>query len=175
MGGSTTNTVDPGAGSSYRADLGRLDLGVTITEAVEHHGIKGMKWGSRKSKTVGKVSETNVGGKKSKVLLKITDKGKVVSGKGGAHSPSSHDAANATAYAQIAKTSGTHALSNHELQHLVNRMNLEQSYSRLASSKSSPAAKGAKFAANLLANIGKQQATMIIGGMVARKVATVIK
>jgi hypothetical protein len=47
-------------------------------------------------------------------------------------------------HVKIKTTKGTHALSNKEMQEYVNRLNLEQQYSRL-NPKTSPVATGHKF------------------------------
>lgn len=87
----------------------------TLDEILEHHGIKGMKWGVRRSRG----GSTGRSGKSSKT----------------GHEPAS-DAARARELHSRAKSSGTHTLSNQELQHLTQRMNLEQQYSRLTSTSS---------------------------------------
>lgn len=89
-----------------------------------HYGIKGMRWGRRKSEgsSAVEVSTTATPGKK-------------VTAKGGQNSPPSSDAIRVAAAKQKAKTSTTDALSTKELQELVNRMNLEQQYSRLTETK----------------------------------------
>lgn len=74
----------------------------TLDEVLEHHGIKGMRWGVRRG--VGTPS---------------------------AH-PSSDDAHTTDASKAKVKSGGTHALSTKELQELVTRMNLEKQYKLLA-------------------------------------------
>lgn len=87
----------------------------TLDEILEHHGIKGMHWGVRRSQ-----------GKDGTVAS--------------AHPvASSEDSSKATKFRSQAKASGTHTLSNQELQHLVSRMNLEQQYSKLIENDSSKA------------------------------------
>lgn len=76
---------------------------------LEHYGVRGMKWGVRRTHP----ESTGSTPKKIKEL--------------------SEDAAVAKAAKTKSKTQGLDALSNKELQHLVNRMNLEQQYSRLTS------------------------------------------
>jgi hypothetical protein len=74
-------------------------------------------------------------------------------------SPGSSDYERASAAKNVAKTKGTKALSNEELQALVNRMNLEQQYSRLQGpSAGTQFRRGAtKFVVSTIADIGKQQ------------------
>lgn len=74
----------------------------TIDDVLAHFGVKGMKWGVRRSRSQ-------------------------LSG-GQSHS---EDALKALASKKIASTQGTHALSNQDLQHLVKRMQLEKQFSEL--------------------------------------------
>ena len=69
---------------------------------LEHFGIKGMKWGVRRSTS------------------------------GGGGHPISSDAAKAIQLRGVVGAHGVHALSNTELQHLVTRLNLEQQHARLS-------------------------------------------
>lgn len=83
-------------------------------DGISHHGVKGMRWGVRKGDSSG-------GG--SAPAAKPAPKPRV-----------SADAKSVEkAFGKINR-GGTDTLSNQELQHLVNRLNLEQQYSRLASS-----------------------------------------
>lgn len=124
----------------------------TLDEILEHHGIKGMRWGVRRSRgSSGKVGKTRAP----------------------AHAPTS-DAARAKELHTRAKTSGTHTLSNQELQHLTQRLNLEQQYSKLAGPSSRKSA-GAKFAKELVVNVGKQQATRMASDAAAKAVASALK
>lgn len=98
----------------------------SMAEQVEtwlsHYGIKGQKWGVRRDRSgTVEVSTTATPGKK-------------VAAKGGQNSSPSSDAIRVAAAKQKAKTSTTDSLSTKELQELVNRLNLEQQYSRLTQS-----------------------------------------
>jgi hypothetical protein len=123
-----------------------------LDEILEHHGIKGMKWGVRRSRSLST--------SRSKTSKPV-------------HEPAS-DAARAKELHTRARTAGTHTLSNQELQHLTQRMNLEQQYSRLSGSSSRKAA-GARFAKEIVVNVGKQQATRMASDAVAKAVAQALK
>jgi hypothetical protein len=84
------------------------DTDALLVGVLEHHGVKGMKWGSRK---------------------------------GGSSAPShptpapSADHIVAEAHKAKIKSGGVKALSNHDLQQLVTRMNLEQQHHNLAGNR----------------------------------------
>lgn len=96
-----------------------------------HYGVKGMRWGKRKG---GNSSSSNNSPK----------------------SPVSDDAADAKKHSIKAKTSGTDALSNKELQAVVTRMNLEQQYSKLNTKTTNH---GKDMVKKLLADNAKQLAS----------------
>jgi 2'-5' RNA ligase len=84
-----------------------------LTGEVTHYGVKGMHWGVRRGDS---------GGKGSAPAAKPAPKPRM-----------SEDAKNVEkAFGKIDR-GGTDSLSNHELQSVVNRLNLEQQYSRLVS------------------------------------------
>lgn len=101
-----------------------------------HYGVKGMRWGRRKGGDSSSESAAPKG-------------------------PVSSDAANAKKHGAKAKTSGTDALSNKELQDVVTRMNLEQQYSKL---NSQTVAKGQSATKKILSDNAKQ-----IAGQYVRK------
>lgn len=109
----------------------------TAYNFLKHYGVKGMKWGVRKSE----------------VTLSTTP-GKKVRGSGGYDLEAHDDAKKAATYKQKAKKSTTDALSNKELQDLVLRMNLEQQYKRLSESDMSY---GEKFVRQMFVGAEKQQ------------------
>jgi hypothetical protein len=91
-----------------------------MSNHLEHHGIKGQKWGVRRANSSGPMEVTT-----------RAKPGKMVKAKGGTGHPAHEDAVKAAISRQKAKKSTTDALSSKELQDLVLRMNLEQQYSRL--------------------------------------------
>jgi hypothetical protein len=87
---------------------------------LKHFGIKGMKWGIRRER-----------GPDGTV--------------GGAH-PASEDAVRAVKTQQTIKATGSlNSVSSKDLQHLVNRMNLEQSYIKMTMESTPTKTKGGNF------------------------------
>lgn len=102
-------------------------------EYLAHYGVVGMKWGK---KGAASKSPTN------EISIKATPQ-----------KPAHADAVKTLEIKATARTSGTKALSNAELQTAITRMNLEQQYSRLSPSSKS---RGQKIVTDALANTGKQ-------------------
>jgi hypothetical protein len=85
----------------------------TVDDVLAHYGVKGMRWGVRKSDDSG--------------------------GSGGGKKPEpSADFENVKSHKKTIKSGGTKALSNKELQEVVNRMNLEQQYVTLKKKETTP-------------------------------------
>jgi hypothetical protein len=101
----------------------------SITEDIDatlaHYGIPGMKWGHRKRR--GPTVEVPTG--PQPVTIRQNKKGNLETHGGRGHNPS-EDAIKAVSLRQKAHASGTHSLSNQELQTLVTRMNLESNYQK---------------------------------------------
>jgi hypothetical protein len=85
-----------------------------VDNVLEHHGIKGMRWGVRKDR--GGVT-TGRFGRKAKPI------------------PSEDKVTADTARAKIGRKGNTDALSNQELQTVIARMNLEQQIARLSANQ----------------------------------------
>lgn len=124
---------------------------------LQHYGVKGMKWGKRKSEPTS-VTTTSTPGRRVKA-------------KGGTLQPASDDAVRAAATRQRARKSTTDSLSTKELQDLVTRMNLEQQYERLAG----PSNPAKKFVVDTLTNVGKQQLTKIAQDQANKQIAELLK
>lgn len=85
----------------------------------------------------------------------------------------SADAKSAANIQSKIKRGNTKTLSNKELQALITRMNLEQQYSRLT--KPSGKKTAGKFVADILLNVGKQEATKLIAQVAAKQLASALK
>lgn len=130
-----------------RGDLAMSDL---VNKVLAHHGVKGMKWGVRKDRPH---------------EVTVTQKlGKPLKSSGGHGLKAHQDAVAAQIARQKARSSSVHALSNHELKQVVERMNLEQQYARLSGK---PKGEGRKFAEEQLKSIGRQK----IASTIAKKAA----
>lgn len=95
-----------------KRDMSVMAMSDPVAQVLEHHGVKGMRWGVRHLPSGGTVG-----------------------------SPSA-DAKEAAASKQKISVGGTHALSTKELRTLVDRMNLEQQYSRITTSQPTALDKG---------------------------------
>jgi hypothetical protein len=90
-----------------------------VSNLLEHHGIKGMKWGVRRKATVGP----------QEVIVRDSRK-KIKTSGGGGHT-AHPSAVSARTTGQIAKKSGVKALSDEQLQSYAKRIRLEQEVKRL--------------------------------------------
>lgn len=108
---------------------------------IAHYGVKGMRWGQRKSPTEVSTQSVVNAGLRSKTKIKA---------KGGQAHPATDDAIKAAVQKQKLKKSGAAALSNKELSELRDRLQLEQQVTQLA------APKGRKFVTGQLKTQGQQ-------------------
>ena len=87
----------------------------------------------------------------------------------------SEDARKAANSMLVAKTHGTKALSNEELDHLVKRIKLEQQYSQLHPSGNAFIKRGKKEASDILWSIGKSQVTRVLNDQATKQVANLLQ
>jgi hypothetical protein len=114
-----------------------------VEEILEHFGVKGMRWGVRRSRD------------------------------GSNGTGASDDHTNATNARVKAKKGGVKSLSNKELQDMITRMNLEQQYVRLAPPSKGAVIlkKGGQVVGEILLGIGKSQATKVLNDQASKLIA----
>lgn len=111
--------------------MSTLPQGADLDEILEHYGVKGMKWGKRKSRQTesNSADATRVGEVKTRVKTQKTTK----------------------------------ILTNAELKDAIERMRLEQDFSKLSGGIDKTRTQKAKtFVAKLLVDTGKQTATQAV-------------
>lgn len=109
----------------------RLAVPESLEVFLEHHGIKGMKWGIRRSKA--QLARANPKKDDGPEDVTVTTRpGARVKTSGGRRQTPSEDAITVATLRQKAASSTTDSLSNRELKALVERMNLEKQYNNLA-------------------------------------------
>lgn len=138
------------------AEDGEVGMSDEVGTFLAHYGVKGMKWGKRRSRE--ELSAATSSSSKGKAVVKTT---------GGAGKPAHNDAVQARLAEQKLKKSGINSLSNQELQNLQNRLNLERNVNNLTAANAGP---GREFVKNLLVNVGKQQVTRAANQAAAQQV-----
>lgn len=121
---------------------------VVDQEFLEHYGVKGMRWGVRR--TDAELARSKGGSSDS------GEKKKAVVGK--------------------TKTSGKSAsdLSDAHLKKVINRINMEQQYAKLTAPPPSTAKKVSKFFGDLAVNVARTQLTQVANQQASKNVATLL-
>jgi len=87
--------------------------------------------------------------------------------------PASSDSAKSTTVKTAAKKQGLHTVSNKDLQEAINRMNLEQNFTRLKVNEKSPVT---RWISSTLLEVGKREVqskvAKKVGGTILKKAAT---
>ena len=149
--------------------MSNLDI---VNEILEHHGVKGMKWGVRnraqrvtdvfleRGLAISTTGSRARGAARAKKLastpVRVEDRGKKLKTYGGKGRPAHADAVRARALGQVGKKSGLKALSNEELQTYAQRLQLEQNVKRLNFNDMNS---GKKFVATILGRSGNSLAS----------------
>lgn len=130
--------------SRSRSDLSSSGRRVA-EDFLEHYGIKGMRWGVRRSR-----KELSKARSEGDVVVKAKG-GKIKGASGGKAKKPSDDALDAAVTRQKLKKGSIDSLSNSELNGLVKRMELESKYANLTSKKKEKQkGYGKKFAESLI-------------------------
>lgn len=113
------------------AGMSMMQIESVIGNVLEHHGVKGMRWGVRRAESSGEGSGVSPSG-----VTRVKNKLSNIKGGGSSGSakalPPSEDVQRVHAAMDKISKGNTSALSNRELQDVVTRMNLEQQYTRLS-------------------------------------------
>ena len=120
------------------------DLAMTdvIDKVLAHHGVKGMKWGVHRSRSARAAAKAHP------------------------------DAVKATKLKERAKGGKTDALSNEELQHLVQRLNLEKQFATLRPPSAGDRTK--KLLADTLLSVGKQQVNKAVSDQASKQITRLL-
>lgn len=141
--------VPQSAAHSLDFDFGSVTISSVLQqeeeeEGIEHHGVKGMKWGVRRSRS----APTAVAPHATSVVPHGDKRKTKIKTAGGQNHDASPDAIRVAAAHAKLKKSGVHALSNQELQDVQTRLNLERNVKQLVGAKTT-AGKGRAFVKGL--------------------------
>lgn len=118
----------------------------TVEGVLEHYGIKGMRWGVRRTRA--QLDADSADAAKKKELQKVIRKNR----------------------------GSTNPLSNQELQSLVTRLNLEQQYTTLTTKESvKKKSNGEKFVADIVQNVAKKQSQYVLNTVAQNQIDGLLK
>lgn len=147
-------------------DVTQPNLGDAVEEFLSHYGVKGMKWGTRKS-TPGLLPGASTSMRVGRAVGNRVNRRRTA--KSTPSEPTHTDFARATDIHSRAKAHGTRVLSNQEMRDVIARMELEQKYSNLnvgqgKAGSSKVKREGSKFVSGILKNVGQQVASEVLKG-----------
>lgn len=145
-----------------------------MDEFLEHHGVKGMKWGVRKDGVTSTHTKTSRVRRGEQAVTVKQKPGNFVRTSGGKRTVASSDAVIAAARRQVAKKSTTDALSTKSLQEAVTRMNLEIQYTKLLKQQDRRG-KGKRFVQNFFGNKQNQELKIKNVGKAAQVASAIAK
>lgn len=143
----------------YGEDMAMSDTTSIIDDILAHFGTKGMKWGIRKNRS-------------TSTAVKVSDRRRKIKTSGGKGLPAHPEAIRARKIGQVVKKSGTKAVSNDDLRTFANRLQLEQSVSRLTSHDKNV---GLKVSGVILKQAGNKAVQEITGGAMSQIKKTLLK
>lgn len=139
-----------------------------MDDELMHYGVKGMKWGVRRTQAqLGHKTSSGTGKKKSSkssgsVTKTLKKTGKKVSNLYSKNKASRQAKKTAKVEAEKAKKKKSISeMSDAELREKIGRLELEQRYKQLYAAKNPNAGKGKKFVTNVLERSGEQLATQV--------------
>lgn len=137
--------------------------------SVKHYGVKGMRWGVRRTPE----QLARARGER----LKKKKGGNNVNLAADTAKTASSDAKKAAAARDKAAKKGVAALSNDELKILNDRLNLEKNYTKLTTEpeEERKVSAGEKFARDVIGNVLKQQVTRVANDAVRRTIENAIR
>lgn len=147
-----------------KRESGMVDVAMTdeVDDFLVHHGIKGMRWGVRKQRPSAGQSAppAKVSPKKASA-----PEGKPDIGKGGRIVTAPKQAVPA------GTAKKNHQMSDEELRKAINRIDMERKFAQLTKAPPSAQHAAMKFVTDILLDVGKQQAKVLLTGLATQQLA----